>query len=368
MKKLIVILCVALCLSLPVSANDQYSTQYNNLGADSLSDALDENTREFFEQNGIDAADYNWVNQLTSGGVLKHIWQFVTGGLKTPAKTGILIAVLIFLFASVTAFGLSQDFEIAVYAVVIAMTVLISNDIWQTVLSAQAAIKGCSSFMLSFVPVFASVLAISGKTVTAPAMSALLLASAEAVSFVAAFTVLPIMSGYLALSISTAVSPLASNSALPEGVKKFSMWVLSLVSTLFLGVLAIQTSVNSAADNLALRTAKFILGTSVPIANGLLGDAVSTISASIGLLRSSIGIYGVAALCFTLLPIVIELVLWRCVLMLNSFVSQLFGLDKITSVLRAVDSMLSVLLSIILIIGGMFIISLTVVITATGKV
>lgn len=368
MKKIIVILCFAFLLALPVSANDIYSTQYKNVGAEELNNALDENVRQFFEQNGIDASDYNWVNRLTSGSVLKHVWNFITGGIKTPAKTGVLIATVIFLFAAVTSFGLSQDFEIAVYAVVIAITTLISNDLWQSVLSAQSAIKGCSSFMLAFVPVFASVLAISGKTVTAPAMSALLLASAEAVSFVAAFAVLPIMSGYLALSISTSVSPLASNSGLPDSVKKISTWIMSLVSTLFLGVLAIQTSVNSAADNLALRTAKFILGTSVPIANGLLGEAVSTISSSIGLLRSSIGIYGVVALGIILLPIIIELILWRCVLTLNAFISELFGLAKITSLLRAIDSTLSVLLSIVLIIGGMFIISLTVVITATGKV
>jgi len=45
---------------------------------------------------------------------------------------------------------------------------------------------------------------------------------------------------------------------------------------------------------------------------------------------------------------------------------ELFSLPKITGILRAVDSMLSLLLGVVLMVGGMFIISLTVVITA-GK-
>ncbi|MBQ8740924.1 MAG: hypothetical protein IJY79_05200, partial [Clostridia bacterium] len=166
---------------------------------------------------------------------------------------------------------------------------------------------------------------------------------------------------------SSGVSPLLTSSGIVESVKKISMWILSLLGTLFIGILGIQTAVNSAADSVTLRTAKFILGTSVPVAGGVLSEAVSTISASMGLLKSSVGIYGVVALILMLLPIVIELILWRCMLMLNISLGELFSLPKITGILRAVDSMLSVLLGVVLMVGGMFIISLTVVITAAGK-
>lgn len=366
MKKIIVFLIVACLSAIPVCADNNYTTQYENVGADRLADSLDEQTREFFEQNGIDASNSDWVNKLTSKSVFKHIWGFVTSGAKTPVKTGVLVASIIFLSAALTAFGASSRFETAIYAAVISISALIASDIWQSVSAAVNAVKGSSSFMLSFVPIFASILALSGKTVTAPAMSALLLSAAETVSFAASFAVLPLMGGYLALSISSGVSPLLNNSGLVDTVKKLSMWIMSLLGTLFLGILGIQTAVNSAADSVALRTAKFILGTSVPVAGGVLGEAVSTISASMGLLRSSVGIYGVAALGFMLVPIIIELILWRCMLMLNISLSELFSLPKITGILRAADSMLSVLLGVVLLVGGMFIISLSVIVTA-GK-
>ncbi len=363
MKKIVIFMLMAFLLSLSVNA-DSYATQYDNVNASELENCLDEQTREFFENNGIDAKDPDWVNKITSGGVLKHIWQLFTGGIKTPIKTGVLIASIIFLTASLTAFGSSPRFETAIYASVLAISALIATDIWRSVEIAINAVKSCCTFMISFVPVFASILALSGKTVTAPAMSTLLLGATEAVSFVATFAVLPLMGGYLALSIGAGVSPLLNSNGIVDGVKKFSMWIMSLLGTLFIGVLSIQTAVNSAADSVTLRTAKFILGTSVPVAGGVLGEAVSTISTSIGLLRSSIGVYGVVALAITLLPIVVEMILWRCMLMINISLGELFSLPKITGILRAVDSMLSVLMGIVLLVGGMFIISLAVVVMA----
>lgn len=366
MRKIIVFIIIACFLSVPVKADEIYDIQYENVGADKLDKSLDEQTKDFFSENNIDAKNSDWVNQITSGNVLSHIWNLVTGGITVPVKTGILIACIIFLTASLTAFSLSSHFETAIYAAVLGIGAIVATDVWQSVEAAVGAVKGCSSFMLSFVPVFASVLALSGHTVTAPGMSALLLGASEAVSMVASFFVLPLMGGYLSLSIASGVSPLFNGTGIVDGIKKIAMWIMSLLGTLFVGILGIQTAVNSAADSVTLRTAKFVLGTSIPVAGNVLGEAASTISASMGLLRSSIGIYGVVALIFMLLPIVLELVIWRVVLMLNISLGETFSLPKVTGILRAVDSMLSVLLGVVLLVGGMFIISLSVVISA-GK-
>lgn len=366
MKKVLFFILLTLIFALPVSAADNtYSNTYETVGGDNLLQSLDQSVQDFFDQNGIDPSDYNWVNRLTDKNVLSHIFEFLTGGIKTPLKMGITVIGVILITAALTAFGEQRSLT-AIYAATLSIAAIISGDIWQCVSSSVGAVKGTSSFMLSFVPVFASTVALSGKTVTAASMSTLLLAAAEAVSFVSSFTILPLMGGYLALSISTGVSPMLENNGIVESVKKVSMWILSLISTLFVGILSIQTAVNSAADSVTLRTAKFILGTSVPVAGSVLSEAVTTVSASIGLLRSSIGVYGVIALLAVLLPSLIEIIIWRCVLFVCCALSELFSLFKITAILKAVDSMLSVLLGIVLLIGAMFIISLTVVVAA-GK-
>ena len=365
MRKILVFLILALLFCMPVHAQNDYEKQYENIGADSIKNGIDEQTRSFLQQNDIDVKDSNWVNKITQEGVFSHVFEFITSGIKTPIKTGVLITSVIFLSAALTAFGTQTRFETAIYAAVLSISVLISGSIWNSVSAAVNAAKGCSTFMTSFVPVFAGVLALSGKTVTAPAMSVLLLGAAESTSLILSFVVLPLMGGYLALSISAGVSPLINGSGIVNGIKKISIWIISLISTLFVGVLGIQTVVNSAADGVALRTAKFILGTSVPIAGTVLSEAVSTITASMGLLRASIGIYGVVVLALMLLPIVVELLIWRAVITINAAIGEFFSLPKITGVLRSVDAMLSLLIAVILVVGGMFIISLTVVVTVS---
>ncbi len=365
MKKFILFIIIAFLMSLSVSAQDNvYGDTYETVGGDKLIENLDRNIQEFFNENGIDPADSGWVNKLTDKNVLLHIFDFITDGAKTPIKAGAGAIGVILITAAFNAFGKNSHSSAVLYASTISVAVIVVGEIWQSVSSAVSAVKGCSSFMTAFVPIFASVTALSGKTVTAASMSALLLAAAEIVSFISSFVIIPLMGGYLALGISTGVSPLTDNSGIAESVKKISVWILSFFGTLFVGILSIQTAVNSAADGVTLRAAKFILGTSVPVGGNVISEAVSVVSASVVLLRSSIGIYGVVSLVAIFLPILTELIVWRGVMLVCSAVSQLFSLNKTTAVLKAVDSMLSVIIGVILIIGVTFIISLTVVVTA----
>ena len=230
-------------------------------------------------------------------------------------------------------------------------------------LESSLSTESTLNFMLSFIPIFAVIVAASGAAVTAASMSALLLAAAETVTYISSFAVLPLMGGYLAVSVSGAVSPAIKKSGIAETVKKLAFWIMAFISAVFIGILGIQTAVNASADTLASKTAKFIIGSSVPVAGGVLSEAINTVTASMGLLKSSVGIYGALACAVTLLPLVIELLIWRAVLLVTSAVSELFSLGGIAGLLRAVDSMMSVLIGIILLVGAMFVISLAAVVT-----
>ena len=251
----------------------------------------------------------------------------------------------------------------AVFAAAAAAAAVMAVPVSSVINASVNALKGTGVFMLSFIPVFAVIVTASGAAVTAASMSALLLAAAEAVTYISGFAVLPLMGGYLAISLSAAVSPAIKKSGIAETVKKLAFWIMAFVSVVFVGILGIQTSVNASADTLASKTARFIIGSSVPVAGGVLSEAINTVTASMGLLKSSIGIYGALACAVTLLPLVIELLIWRAVLLISSAVSELFSLGGIAGLLRAVDSMMAVLIGILLLVGAMFIISLAAVVT-----
>lgn len=366
---LLIFFILLFALALPCSAQEKspYAEQYEALELDEIKESLNEETRRLLEENGIDPKDPDWVNSLSKEGVFEHIKDFLTGGMKTPLKSGAAILAVIIVTAAITAFGTQGAAnQTAIYASTVACAAIISVNILSTLSAAADTMKSCSTFMLAFIPVFASIVTLSGGAVTSVSMSSLLLGAAEVVSAVSSFFIMPFMGGYLSLSVATEVSPLLNRSSIAEAIKKLSLWTFSFASTVFVGILGIQTAVNSSADSVALKTAKFIIGTSVPISGTVLAEAAATISASMGLLRSSIGIYGVVAVAFTVLPMVIELILWKIIIALLCSLSEGFSLPKMGGFLRAIDSMLSILLGLLLLVAGLFIISLTVIVSA-GK-
>lgn len=374
-RMLILFLIFAALFTISVSAAESespeefYAEQYKNSGAEDLENSLPDSAKDYFSEHGIDPSDYNWVNSLSAESVFKHILTFITSGAKAPLNTGAVIIAIILISAALTSAEIkSSAMTAAIYASAAASAAVIAVPVSSVINTSVNALRGIGVFMLSFIPVFAVIVAASGATVTAASMSALLLAATETVSYISSFIVLPLMGGYLTLSLSSAVSPLIKKSGITETVKKLAFWIMAFISAVFVGILGIQTAVNSSADTLVSKTAKFIIGSSIPVAGGVLSEAMNTVTASMGLLKSSIGIYGALACAVTLLPLVIELLIWRAVLLISSSVSEIFSLGGIAGLLRAIDSMLSVLIGIILLVGAMFVISLAAVVTGVRTV
>lgn len=347
--------------------NEIYKEQYELSEADQIKESLPDETADYLAENGIDPENPDWVNSLTSENVFSHIWEFLKSGAKSPLAAGAAIFSVIIISAALSGMETgSSAATTALYATVLSVAAVICVPVISVITASVNAMQGCAVFMTAFVPVFAVIVASSGAAVTSVSMSALLLGAAQTVSYISNFVVIPLLSGFLAISIATSVSPLLTRSGIADGIKKIAFWIMSLMTTVFVGILSIQTAVNASADTLAMKTAKFIVGSSVPVAGTVLSEALTTVTASMGILKSSVGVYGVIACCAIFLPLLAELFIWRIVLMLNAVVSDLFSLGKISGLLRSVDTVISVIIGIIMLTCAMFVISLSIVVSA-GK-
>ena len=240
-----VLFCV---LTLTVAAEsgvgDFYAEQYEKSGAGDISEGLPDEARNYLSENGIDPSDYGWVNKLSAGGVFGHIWGFLKSGASGPLKAGAEITAIILITAALA----SADFKgsaasAAIYVAAASAAGIIAKPVLTTVAASVDALKGTGTFMLSFIPVFAVITAASGAPVTSASMSALLLAAAQGVSYISNFIVTPLMGGYLAVSISGAVSPLLKKTEIASIIKRLSCFIMAFVSTVFVGILGIQTAV-----------------------------------------------------------------------------------------------------------------------------
>lgn len=368
-KKITAVLILIFMFAFPVCAEeDIYKQQFESGVGDKIYEGMPSETLEFLEENEMSPENHEWVFKITPQNVFTHIFSFLKEGIKAPLVACLSILAIVLVSAAVSSNEMGGSVsKVTQYATVLSSAAVICVPVFSVVTAAANAMRGSTVFMTSFVPTFAVIVASNGAAATAASMSALLLGATQVVNYISNFAVMPLMSGYLSISIASSVSPILDKSGIADGIKKMSFWIMALLTTVFVGILSIQTAVSSSADTLTVKTAKFLIGSSVPVAGTALAEALTTVTASVGLLKSSVGIYGVVACVVIFLPLLIELFLWRVGLNITSAVSDLFSVGKISALLRSVDSVISVLMGIVLLTLAMFVISLAVVITM-GKV
>ena len=371
MKKIIVFFILLNTFFLPVLAEETEDVniiqqQAEIVGADSLDENLPEETKEFFTKKGITPTDNGWINSFDISDIFKEMFSLFVKRAKAPLVTGGVVLAVILLSGALNSAQSGMSASTANFAVTAVSAAVIITPLLSVINSAVGVMQSVASFMLAFKPVFAVVVAANGQTATSVSMSSLLLAASQFVELVANHFVIPLMCGYLSISIATGVSPLLSRSSLALTIKRISFWIMSLVTTVFLGVLSVQTAVNASADTIATKTLKFIIGSSVPVAGTVLSEALTTVTSSIGMLKTTVAIYGVVVCCVIFLPILADLLLWRFMLNITGFTAEILSVNTVAELLHSVDTAISVLCGIILLTCAMFIISLAVVVSV-GK-
>ncbi len=371
MKKIFLMVLVFVLLSsgsVALAQPDIYAQQAQQSGATELPSVLSEETTELLEYFKIDITKTDWAEQLTP----ETVFEVFTAIFKSNGKSIVLSCVsvigfiLLSSFLQYFSFGSVSNKTLG-YVSVLGVSVMLIFPFVSVISSVTKAIQSGCVFMTSFIPVYCGILVSGGHIATSAGFSAFMLGATEFVSFVASFVVLPLVSMYLALRICFCFSPAFSMNGFANAVKKGAIWILSLILLLFLGVLKIQNVIHAATDSLSLSTAKFVVGTTVPLVGSAVGEAISTVKGCISMLGSSVGMYGVLAFACIFLPVFIQLFVWKLGVGLSVIFSDVFAHQKISEILRSVEDTLSFLIAIIACSAVFFVVAITLV-SAGGRI
>lgn len=357
-----------MCLfAVTASADGLYEEALENAGFEQIEQALPDTVKELFEKFEIDAYNSNFISEFSSDTVFSIIGEFLNGGIndiKISLSTNIAILILWAVFETFS-HSLSSDSGVnTVFSVI--LTLGITVPVLKLITSVSAAVKSGGTFMLAFIPVFFGITAVGGNAATAAGGSTVMLFAAEATVQIIAFITVPIASAGLALAISGALGDISPALKISLALKKATNYVLTLAFTVFLGFLSVQTAINSAADSVSLKTVKFMVGSFIPVAGSALSETVSALSGCIKMLQSGVGCYGIAVVAITVMPVAIQLVLWRLIFFAEKIAAEMFGLDIAVKSINAVDSISALLLGVVLFVGALFIIALAILLKAGG--
>ncbi len=360
MKKLIVILLFCFLFSSTVFANDLYDSTLEASGFKEVYDSTERDIKTFFEDNDINVFSPDFVNEIESENLFKVLFSFFKNASKDFGGAILINISILLIWAIYQSFTENSGNNAVNIAFTLLSALCIVSPIVKLISSVAAAIKSGGVFMLSFLPVFFSITAANGGVKTAAAGSTALLLASEVTVQIIAFAVVPIASAQLCLSISGGVGDISPAHKLSEALKKGCLFLMTLTFTIFLGLLSVQTAISSAADSLSLKTAKFVVGSFVPVAGTALSETISTLFSSVKILQNGVGVFGIVVVLLTVLPTVCALLIWKIGLFLSKITAEMLGLPPAVKLNSAIDSTLSLLLGVLLFVGALFIISLSI--------
>ena len=374
------ILLVLMLLFLPVlpvcaeeemSAEEIYQEQFDASGAQALWDNLPPETLRLLDNLGITGIDQNEFSSVSPQGVLDSVLKLLSDQAGGPLRAGGVLLGILLLAALMDSLrhtvreevvaGVFQT--ICTLAACTAVLVPVSGCIRAVCEAAESA----SVFMGSFVPVYAGVLITGGQAAAAASYQTIVLFVAELFSWLATSVILPLMTISLALCMTGSVTSGMKLDAVGGFINKTAVWLLGISMTLFVGLLSLQTLVGAAADTLGGRAIKFSLASFVPVVGGALSEAFATVKSCLGLLKSTLGGFGILATALIVLPPLLECAVWTLLLSVCAMVAEILDLKTIGGLLTAVRSVVNTLIGILSACSLFMIVATSILTLAGGK-
>ena len=286
-------LCLMLCLLIvPVYAAD------GELDVGVVEDALDENAREVSGELTTDGSyDVRGAIGRMIDRAKEELSERARGEVKELARIVAIAVVCTVAEAVCTDERMAQIVSLCACAAVV-LTAAGSLDSMAAELT--EGIRKLCDYARAALPAVCTAAAVSGAVVSAGAKYAAVSLCMCVMMDVMQRIMIPLIYTYLAVCISRCVCPNALLGAV-SGVIKWGC--VTAMTALALGVSAYITltgALTGGADAIAVKGARTVIASTLPVVGGILSDAASVVLASASVIKSSAGVFaliGVCALC-----------------------------------------------------------------------
>ena len=213
------------------------------------------------------------------------------------------------------------------FMITLIITVTIFATGFGTIESTVSYFGTLNAFTSASVPLMGSLYIMGGNAAAAVATSAGLSLFMTVLEEIVGQSIVPFCGICLALALIGACEGGPRLGGLLTSLKKNYTLMLSFFMMLLLAMLGSQTILGASKDTLAMRSAKFAAGSMIPVVGGSVAELLRSVSASVGYMRSAVGICGVLLLLLLMLPTLVELLLARATWQICSFFAEILGCD-----------------------------------------
>ncbi|MGN0173244.1 MAG: hypothetical protein ACI39F_02285 [Acutalibacteraceae bacterium] len=349
---------------------DLFTQMYEDYNLDELYENSPDDVKDIVDDFEISPSDPFSYQKIFSKEGFEYLKEYVLSNLAYPLKylSIMLISIIVCAICGTFTDNSLQINHSVNLVCVLAVTSVLIYPISSIITEVVSTVNTVTVFMNVFIPVFAGILIACLKSGTSAAYSSVMFFTCEAISYCCNTIVLPFSNCFMALSVASGISETSRLNGIIKLLKKAAFILLTAAMTVFLAVLSMQSFVTNTADNAASKTAKFLISSFIPIVGSSVSEALSSLKGCISILKSSAGIYAVIAILIMLLPLILKIVVFKLLLVFCSDISEVFFVGSIKNITDALNSALSIVLSVAICVLIMFIFSVTILSIAGGAV
>lgn len=297
-------------------------------------------------------------------GVLKFAFhEFVANG-KLLGSLIMLTIFSMFLQSMQNAFEKSAISKVAYSIVYMVLIILALNSFHIAINYTNEAIGTMTSFILALVPLLLALIAASGGLISAAFFHPVILFLMNMSGLFMQYIILPLLFLATLLSIVSTMSEQYKVSQLAQLLRNWSIGLMGLFLTVFLGVISVQGASAAVTDGVTIRTAKFVTGNFIPVIGRMFTDATDTVVSASVLLKNTVGIAGVAILLIIVAFPAIKILMIAFIYKFAAAILQPLGGGPIIKCLDIISKSVIYVFAALGIVSLMFFLSITVIIAA----
>ena len=306
--------------------------------------------KKLLSDSGISVDSPESIGNLKPKSITEKVIGFFTESLRAPfVMLGRILAVLM-LCAAVRSVSTGNDSMSKVIELLclLCTVVLITETVRNSFISIKESITGVNTYLTAYLPVFSGITLAGGNVIGSNGYLAIMLFVCEIMGVIASKVLLPFLSLVLAVTLVSCINPKLCFSGIAFGIKKAVTVGLGLVMTVFTGIMTVQGLTGAAADNVSSKAIRFAASSFIPIIGSSVSEAYSAVKGSLGVIRTTVGSIGIIVLLFIVLRPLVSVLAVRFVIFLAKCANELFGQHRTAELLKSVNSVLSIAMSILI--------------------
>ena len=178
----------------------------------------------------------------------------------------------------------------------LAVTLLTAGSLEDLIGLGAETIRELNLFSKALLPTLAAATAASGAVSTATFQQVTTVFLADLLMELMDGLLIPLVYLYIGALAAGACLPENRLGAIAEALKKIITWILTSSLLLFTVYLSTVRVVAGAADGAAVKVAKAAISGAVPVVGGIIAEASETVLAGAGMLKNTIGVFGMLAI------------------------------------------------------------------------